>query len=182
MFTKSSKYLLAGLNLLAAACSTVSVTTDYDRATSFDQYRTYTLTPSPTPTLPLSPSGENALRDSLRQNLAAHGLSEVPKDADLHVVPHVSTKERVVVHHSGDWAYRGHPYAYGRYMTDPLLVQDISQYTEGSLILDFVDAKTQKLVFRGAGTAIVSDPKTNAERIREAVEKIVQEFPKAALH
>jgi hypothetical protein len=41
-----------------------------------------------------------------------------------------------------------------------------------------VDAKTKKLVFRGTGTGTVSDPQTNAERIREAVEKIVKDFPK----
>lgn len=72
------------------------------------------------------------------------------------------------------------PYGYGRYgmwAGAPRTYTDISQYTEGTLTLDFVDTKTQKLVFRGIGTGTVSDPETNAERIKEAVEKIVQNFP-----
>lgn len=183
MITKPSKYLLVALNLFMAGCSTVSVTTDYDHSTSFEQYRTYTLTP-PSEKIPLSPSAEAALRDSLRINLAAHNITEVAKDADLHVVSHVSTKEKVVVY-PGGLAYRGMPYAYGWYgygSMDPLAVPDVSQYTEGTLILDFVDAKTKKLVFRGTGTDTVSDPETNAESIREAVEKIVQKFPKTVSH
>lgn len=54
---------------------------------------------------------------------------------------------------------------------------DGSQYTEGTLILGFVDAKTQKLVFRGVGSATVDKPETNAERVKEVVEKIVQDYP-----
>ncbi|MGJ0485416.1 MAG: DUF4136 domain-containing protein [Methylomicrobium sp.] len=183
MFTKPSPSVLVALNLFLTACSTVSVTTDYDHSTSFEQYRTYALAPS-NEKIPLSPSAEAALRDSLRINLATHNITEVAKDADLHVVSHISTKEKVVVY-PGDLAYRGMPYAYGRYgywSMDPLTVPDVSQYTEGTLILDFVDTKTQKLVFRGAGTDIVSDPETNAESIREAVEKIVQKFPKTVSH
>lgn len=179
MFTQSFKCMLAALNLFLASCSTVSVTTDYDHAASFEQYRTYILAPA-SEKIALSPSSEQALLDSLRSNLAARNITEVSEGADLHVVRHVTTKERIV-----DWGHRGVPYNYGRYglwSRDPLTMPDVSQYTEGTLILDFVDAKTRKLVFRGIGTGTVSDPETNAERIREAVEKIVEKFPKAALH
>ncbi|MGR8941631.1 MAG: DUF4136 domain-containing protein [Gammaproteobacteria bacterium] len=184
MFTRRSSYLLVALNVFLTACSSVSVTTDYDRATSFDQYRTYTLAPSDE-NIPLSPSSEAALRDSLRVNLAAHNITEAPKDADLHVVRHISTKDKVVVYPGGGAYGGGMPYAYGRYgywSRYPANLPDVEQYTEGTLILDFVDAKTQKLVFRGIGTGTVSDPETNAERIREAVEKIVLKFPKTVLH
>lgn len=184
MIAKLSQYLLVVLNIFLAACSSVSVTTDYDRSASFGQYRTYTLAPSDEK-IPLAPSVEAALRDSLRANLAEHNITEAPKDADLHVVRHISTKEKVVVYPGGGAYGGGMPYAYGRYGywgRDPLDFPDVEQYTEGTLILDFVDAKTQKLVFRGAGTGIISDPETNAERIREAVEKIMQKFPKTVSH
>jgi hypothetical protein len=179
MFTKSSKCLVAVLLLFLAACSTVSVTTDYDPSTSFEQYRTYTFAPS-REKIPLSPSTDAAFRDSLRANLAARNIAEVAKDADLHVVRHISTKEKVVVYQSHDWPYRGLPYGYGYYglwASAPLTYTDVSQYTEGTLILDFVDAKTQKLVFRGIATGTVSDPQTNAKRVREAIKEIVEKFP-----
>ncbi|TAK59968.1 DUF4136 domain-containing protein [Methylobacter sp.] len=179
MFTSPRGYLLAVAVLFLTACSTVSVTTDFDHLASFSQYHTYALAPD-TAKLGLSPSSEAALREALRTNLARHGVSETSENADLHVVPHVSTKEKQVVYQSSDWDYDGMAYGYGRYgmwAGAPRTYTDISQYTEGTLILDFVDAKTQKLVFRGTGTGTVSDPQTNAERIREAVEKIVKDFP-----
>ncbi|MGR9087009.1 MAG: DUF4136 domain-containing protein [Gammaproteobacteria bacterium] len=184
MLTKPIRLRLAALTAFLAACSTVSVRTDYDSSISFDRYRTYTLAPS-SEKIALSPSSERALRDSLRVNLAGRNIKEVSEDADLHVVRHISTKDKLVVHPSGDRVYRGVPYYYGRYglwASAPLSYADVSQYTEGTLILDFIDAETRKLVFRGIGTGTVSDPQTNAERIREAVAKIVEKFPKAASH
>lgn len=168
-------YLLATSLLLLSACSSVSIKTDFDRATSFSQYHTYTLAPSTEP-IAMSPSTESALRETLRSSLARHGVTETDENADLHIVRHISTKDKVVVHQSS----AGVPYRYGRYgmwAGSPYYYTDVSQYTEGTLILDFVDAKTQKLVFRGIGTGTVSDPETNAARIKEAVEKIVQEYP-----
>ncbi|MBS3951615.1 MAG: DUF4136 domain-containing protein [Methylomicrobium sp.] len=179
MSTLLLRCLLAALGFSLSACSSVTVTTDYDHSTAFDQYQTYTLTPS-TDQIGLSPSGETALRDSLRNHLATHSVSEVNENADLHVVRHISTKEKVVVHQSTDMRYTSLPYRYGRYgmwAGAPPMYNDVSQYTVGTLILDFVDAKSQKLVFRGIASGTVSDPETNAERIREAVEKIVQNYP-----
>jgi hypothetical protein len=178
MFTSPRGYLLAAV-LFLTACSTVSVTTDFDHLAPFSQYRSYVLVPG-NEKIRLSPSSEAALRDALRANLARHGISETSENADLHVVRHVSTKEKLAIHQSSDWGYGSMPYGYGYYgmwAGAPRTYTDVSQYTEGTLILDFVDAKTQKLVFRGIGTGTVSDPETNADRIKEAVEEIVEEFP-----
>jgi hypothetical protein len=181
MFTSPRGYLLLAVTVLfLSACSTVSVTTDFDHLASFSQYHTYALAPD-TAKLGLSPSSEAALREALRNNLARRDITETSENADLHVVPHVSTKEKQVVHHSSDWGYSGMGYGYGRYgmwAGAPRTYTDISQYTEGTLILDFVDAKTHKLVFRGTGTGTVGDPQANAQQIREAVEKIMKDFPK----
>ncbi|MBU2571760.1 MAG: DUF4136 domain-containing protein [Gammaproteobacteria bacterium] len=128
----------------------------------------------------MAPSVEAALRDSLRTQLYARGIIEVSENADLHVVRHVSTKQKVTVHQSP-----GVPYRYGRYGAwagASYGYTDVSQYTEGTLILDFVDAKTQKLVFRGAITGTVGKPETNAERIREGVEKFIQNYPAIVAH
>jgi len=178
MILALKRYGFAAVALILTACSTVSVTTDYDRAAQFQQYKTYTLAPS-TDKIGLSPSSRTALEESLRSGLAAHGISEANDNADLHVVSHVSTQEQTVVYPGTG----GAPYFYGRYgmWGGGAYYADVSQYTEGTLILDFIDAKTQKLVFRGTGTDTVSDPETNAKRVREAVTKILEKFPKAPI-
>ncbi len=176
---------LIGMGLLAA-CSTVTVTTDYDRSVSFAKYRTYRVAP-PARGQTLGPVSEAALRASLRRELSMRGIAEVTTGkADLAIVRHVFLKEKVSVNQYTDWGYGyggGWPYGYGYYgmwAGAPRTFVNVSQYTEGTLVLDFVDTRTQRLVFRGIGKAVVGGPQSNARNIDEAVAKIVAAFPSSA--
>lgn len=181
---KSATAKVSGLVAVCAlaACSTVSVTTNYDRTVSFAKYRTYSLSPA-SKGQTLSPSSEAALRDALRAELAAKGIVEASSGrADVAVVRHVFTQEKLSVQQYTDWGYGfgGWPYGYGYYgmwAGAPQTYTDVSQYTEGTLVLDLVDNRTKKLVFRGVGTAVVGGPESNANKIREAVRKIVADVP-----
>jgi hypothetical protein len=53
-------------------------------------------------------------------------------------------------------------------------------YTEGTVIVDVVDATSHELLWRGRGVATVSrDPERYRQNLREIVEAIVQKFPLA---
>jgi hypothetical protein len=68
-----------------------------------------------------------------------------------------------------------HPgYRYGAWYIN----NDVSQYTEGTLVLDFLDKKKHLVVFRGIGQGAMSTAERNAAGIRDAVSKIVSQFPK----
>jgi hypothetical protein len=172
------------------ACSTVTVTTDYDRSASFGKYKTYTIAPAPRGQS-LSPASEAALREALQTELAARGITEsTTGKGDLAIVRHVFTEDKVSVQQYTDWGYshgvgyaRTWPYAYGTYGTwsgAPQAYTDVSNYTEGTLILDVVDTHTRKLVFRGTGTAVVGGPESNAGKIRDAVKKMAAALPSPA--
>ncbi len=174
MFTSQLKYIVIAVVFSLTACSSVSVTTDFDHSVAFSQYHSYTLISDQ---MTMSPSSNNALKETLRSQLAQQGIRETDEKADLHIVSRVSTQEKLQVHQSSDMGYG---YRYGRYRGwggVPNNYTDVSQYTEGTLILDFVDAKTQQLVFRGVGNATVDDPQTNAAHIKEIVQKIMTDFP-----
>lgn len=181
-----SKYILllaASFAALFSSCSPVSVTTDYDRTVSFQKYKTYALAPA-AKGLPLSPSSESALRDTLRTEMAKKGLVEKSSGKpDIAIARHAFTQDKLAVHEYTDWGYsvgNTWPYRYGNYGAwagAPRTYVDVSQYTQGTLILDFVDTKTNKLVFRGTGTALVGKPESNAKKITEAVTQIVADFP-----
>jgi hypothetical protein len=48
----------------------------------------------------------------------------------------------------------------------------------GTLIIDLVDASSNKLVWRGTGTDVVSTkPEKNAEKINKIVPKIFKNYP-----
>jgi hypothetical protein len=181
-----TRFTVFAAAVVLAACSTVTVTTDYDRSASFAKYKTYSLAPA-SQGQTLSPTGEAALRDSLRTELGTRGISPAGSGrADLAVVRHVFTQEKVSVHQYTDWGYGYHggwPYGYGHYgmwAGAPRTYVDVNNYTEGTMILDFVDTRTGKLVFRGTGKAVVGGVESNAEKIREAVRKIVADFPVGA--
>lgn len=169
--------------LIITGCSTVTVETDYDQSAAFDHYSTYRLAPPPNGPA-LSPSGEAALRESLLEGLGALGIREIQDGmADLDVVWHVFTRDRLSVQQYVDWGYTsGGPWPdrYGSYRMwggAPMTYTDVNNYIEGTLILDFVDTGSTKLVFRGVGTGVVGSPRANAKNIREAVRKIIRDFP-----
>jgi len=178
-----SKFILLLAAALFSSCSPVSVTTDYDRTVSFQKYKTYALAPARKGP-PLSPSSESALRDTLRAEMAKKGLVEKSSGKpDIAIARHAFTQDKLAVHEYTDWGYsvgNTWPYRYGNYGAwagAPRTYVDVSQYTQGTLILDFVDTKTNKLVFRGTGTALVGTTQSNAKKITEAVTQIVADFP-----
>ena len=87
-----------------------------------------------------------------------------------------------------DWGYgadyaRAWPYRYGTHgvwFGAPRTYTDVSNYTEGTMILDVVETRTNKLVFRGTGTAVIGGPESNAGKIRDAVKKMVAALASAA--
>ena len=178
--------ILAGLTvpvMVLCGCSTVSVTTDYDHTANFGNYRTYALEP-PANAPALSPTSDAALRSALNENLAARGIREVGPGnrPDLAVVPHVKLQQKYSVEQYTSWGYGPGvwPYYagyYGMWYGAPYSYSTINSYTEGTLVLDFVDTSNQKLVFRGVGKGTVGSAESNAEKIREAVQKIVAKLP-----
>jgi len=175
---------LAVTALILCGCSSVKVTTDYDHSVPFGSYHTYAFEP-PKDAPALSPTADSALRASLREKLAERGIREVSRDEkpDLAVVPHVKLQQKYSVEQYTTWGYGygAWPYYggyYGVWSGAPTTYNTITSYTEGTLILDFVDASRQKLVYRGIGSATVSgDTENNAKKIAEAVKKIVAKFP-----
>ena len=57
----------------------------------------------------------------------------------------------------------------------------VSEYTQGSVIVDVIDPKTMELIWRGQGVATVSDdPATYNKELDKSVSKILNSFPPAS--
>src|SRR5215470_12696923 len=164
--SKSFRYLIVSVLLSGlAACTSVTVKTDYDHSVAFGKYHTYTLDTTLTG---LGPTNNAVLQQALRSSLAARGLRETGANASLYIVAFVGTREKLnIVPGYGMTVSR-----IGAYHTWAMNA-DVQQYTEGTLIIDFVDVRTKKLVFRGVGQAAVGSQGANAKAIQDAVTKIV---------
>jgi hypothetical protein len=169
--------------LLAAAlsgCSTMQITTDYDVGMSFGGYKTWAWAAEPRPRSgdPYLDSDllDKRVRRAVERELPARGYQQIGSGADFLVDYHVALENRVQVraigspygYGPGDWELFGAGGIYAR------------TYDEGSLILDFVDAKSNELVWRGIARAEVymSDgPEERERKVNEAVRRILERFP-----
>jgi surface antigen len=177
-FISKLPYYLTSLAILGilAACDTmtpVTVNTSADPTATFGKYHTYALDSA---AIGLSATGSAALQSALRSSLAAKGLKESGNNSDLYIVPTVYTQQKLNVMPGG--GYTVFPSAYGSYrMGTVALNAGVQTYSEGTLVIDFVDRRTHTVVYRGSGQAAVGSAERNANAITEAVNKIVANYP-----
>ena len=171
--------IIVGLvsSLVLASCDRrIPVHTSYDKSTVFENYRTYALGPGPSE---LGQLGQHILTESLRERLNARGLKEVSRDqANLLVVCSLAMKTGEVSSPVGGQTY--FPSDFGRYSGTANVIQapQMREYTHGSLIIDFIDASSRELVFRGIGSAKVNSEKRNAIAINSVVKRVVKDIPR----
>jgi hypothetical protein len=178
----SRRIRLLCLVLLTVGCSSVSVSTDFDSEIDFTRLSSYNWMPAPE-----QPSAE--LQKELSQNtliegrvkravdaeLAAKGIRKATQDPDMLVAFLTGVQDKVDVQ---NWGYG---YGWGR-RRGPIGGSDVTavHYEEGTLILDFVDPKTKKLIWRGVGKGVLPrevSPEKSQENINKAVEKILAKYP-----
>ena len=162
---------------LTISCSPIyNVKYDYDTKTDFASLKAYDWHPIPAKA-DIDKLNIERIKNAVDSQMAAKGLKKAPDNPNFLIASHVGKKEKVRI---ADWGYGYGPY--GRYWGGyggPRGV-DVYKYEEGSLILDFVDAKSKKLIWRGsakAQTNTVKTPEKRQELIDEAVQKILEKFP-----
>jgi hypothetical protein len=151
--------VLAVSLLVLAGCSTIQVSEDFDRGAAFNTYKTFAWMPKPEkmPESARAAIDDNPLLGKRIQEiadeiLAGKGMTLAKENPDLLINYYVGFKNRVDI---TGWGYWYGP-RWGYYW--PYLgPYDDYTYTQGTLILDFVDAKTHELVWRGVGDKALYD-------------------------
>jgi hypothetical protein len=171
--------------VLAAAlvgCSSVKVRTEYDPAAPFKTYRTYAWLPTaPGPEQPAAmrnPEAYARVVAAVDREMAAKKLVRTSVDANPDFLVSVLgwTRSGVEVVNYG-YTYAG-AYAYGPYGAGAMVpVNEVREYTEGTLLLDFVDAKSRKLVWRGTATDTVTSPESVRASIDAAARELLAAYP-----
>jgi len=167
------------LLIIITRCSSISVTSDYDIYADFSSYKTFyiysgVLKDSRLESVPLV---KKRVLDAIETEMLKKGFSkEDSSNADMMIYAQATTAEKMNVNSYGyGYGYGWGPYPYGRNI-------DVSYYTQGSLILDFVDNKKDELIWRGIGSAVLDNKGTPEERqqfINDAVAKILDQYPPA---
>lgn len=171
--------------VVLAGCAGQHVSTDYSPAAGFSQYRTFAMVSRPD-----SASHQlidDRVRNAVEAQLGSKGLSETDrKTADLFVgygvVDH--THEQVYTTGTG-WGWGGWGWRRRWGVAWPTsLESSIETYTDGTVVVCLVDAKTRRVIWRGqADRAIglpVNNPAKATRSIDEAVGKIFAKYPPPA--
>ncbi len=183
---------LLGALLIAAigGCSTVTVQSDYDRSVSFSGFKTYGWMPYPLkktgdPRIDSNSTLALRIRNAVKSQLAAKGVTEKsPGIPDFLVGYHVTLKKKTTTKELNDVYTALDTSSFRtRLRYDPsgqMGTRQTYEYEEGTLILDIIDPKTQKLLWRGSAKGEVdfsASREAKQERVNEAVERILEQFP-----
>lgn len=167
------------------ACSGVPVSTDYDPDWHLSLPASFAWMPRPHRQTadPLVDNDlvANRVHRAVSEQLEAKGLNEAAsqQQADLLVTYHIGEEERLDINSfRSNYGYYPcwHCFGYPGFDSDIW----VTQYTEGKLVIDLVDAKSKQLVWRGVAKRRLPSFNTPAERdayIRETVTAIFKNFP-----
>lgn len=115
-----------------------------------------------------------ALRNDLVQAFEDRGYVETETAPDFEVAYYASAREKLDVT-SWDYGYAWRPRWWRGWGPT-----DVTEYTEGSVIIDVIDPTTKELLWRGRGVAAVSDnERTYESDLEKTVTAVLNKFPMA---
>ena len=167
--------LLAAVSLGVTSCSPFQVKSDYSATANFANYKTYLLR---TDDLKLNDLDKDRVLNELSKQLQSKALTS-GQNPDLIVNVKASHKkvQDITTSMGGGmgWGW-GRPWGWGGGFG--MGNTWTNNYNSGTIAIDIVDAKTQKLVWQGIGSGIsVDSPKRKQKQIPEIVTEIMANYP-----
>jgi hypothetical protein len=196
MEMKVFRLTIAGALLLTivTAALGMSVKSDYQKNFDFSQLRTFAFKTDRAANDPLSTNTLEAerIQNALVSQLEANGFTQSSDNQDFIVAFYSRTREKTQVQSTGGfgpgprfgfgrgfgWGY-GIPYrARWRWGYGP----DIwtTNYTQGCVMADIIDARTSELVWRGKVTDTVNGIGQSEKQANQAAKDLVKQFMKDA--
>lgn len=179
MKTWAAVVALCGI-LVLGGCSNVQITTDHDPETNFGEMKTYQwLTNSKSAISANQQTSmfqnqliEKRFMSAVVENLKTKGVVQDTTNPDFYVMYYAGTQDKINVTNYG--------YGYGRYGWGGYGGTDVHQYTEGTIILDFINAKSKDLVWRSTASGALSSKPTleeAQEKLNVIVGKMLADYP-----
>jgi hypothetical protein len=161
--------IVAGsLMMSLAACSSMDVKTGKDPQADFSRFRTFAWTEQPIEARQVRPSSilDQTVKASVERELPRRGLTPAAGAPPDLLIGYVAGAQTAMSYfsrygHSGD------------------VFQEPYTYRLGSLTLEFIDPKTNRVVWQGTAADVIGDAGATQDQVAEAVRKILSEYPTA---
>lgn len=160
--------MVLGLMIGSAAAQTVQ--SDYDRSFQFSNLKTFSFAVQKrgaTDPLAADSLNDGRIKTGLESQLIANGFRMGTEKPDFVIAYYVTTKNKLSVQ---DYGY-GPPRWFGNRNIQ------VNQDTEGTLMVDFIDARTNQVVWRGRASGTL-EMKGVDRKISKSTEKLVKQFVK----
>jgi len=168
-------FLAFFLSALFVGCSSIQVSHDYDPEFKLDALHAYTI-------INKTKEGDDTLTHdriihAIHHALAIKGYHKESKDkADFYILFHldVASKTRI----DTDYQFVGmYPYGMGGGMMQTTRVDN---YDEGKIVIDLINPKDNKIIWRSIATdrlETLDTPNERTEYINEVITKALQDIP-----
>ena len=174
---KNLRLTLLGFIVLLSSCSTIKVTTDYDTKANFSKYKTFAFYKTGIDKAEISDLDKRRILRAIENELIAQGFTK-SENPDMLVSIFTKSREKVDVNQTNlgyGWGWGWNPWIWGGMNNNV----NVSQYTEGTLFIDFIDKDKKELFWQGVGTGALrtEDRVKKEERINQFVKEIISRFP-----
>jgi hypothetical protein len=172
------KSLLLATVVVFSSCSSVNVATDYDAKVDFNQYKTFAFYKTGIDKAEISDLDKKRILKAIEVELSVLGMMK-SENPDMLVSIFTKSREKVDVNQNNNFGY-GFGWGWNPWMWNGMNQNvNVSQYTEGTLFIDFIDKEKKELVWQGIGTGAlkIQNREKKEARIKEFVKEIVSKFP-----
>jgi hypothetical protein len=177
---KYFKSLILVLTLLLSSCSAIKVTSDYDTQVDFSKFNTFAFYKPGIDKADISDLDKKRVLRAIEAELQLQGFIKSENPAML-VSFFTKSRERVNVNQNRNnmgfgWGMGWNPWMMGGMNNNNV---NVSQFTEGTLFIDFIDKEKKELVWQGIGTGAlkIENREKKEERIKLFVKEIISRFP-----
>jgi hypothetical protein len=186
------KLLLPLVFIFLYACSPLTVTSDWDKATNFDSFTSYSLYPWDKHNDSIvNPFQKERLIAAMKDQMNMRGYQYQEEGGELVVSLYITLKNQTGYNSYTDhygmygpgWGY-GVPWgfyggAYGGFGGVSTTTVTPYNYTEGTFVVDVFNAKDKKLAWQAIGSGVVGDnPQKTSDNIPKGMAKMFASFPK----
>lgn len=175
---KYSKLIIVVFALVLSSCSAIKVTTDYDTQADFSKLKTFAFYKPGIDKADISDLDKKRVLRAIERELLAQGFTKSENPTML-VSFFTKSRERVNVNQNYNAGF-GWGLGWTPWMMNGMNNNvNVSQFTEGTLFIDFIDKEKKELVWQGIGTGALKmdNREKKEERINLFVKEIISRFP-----
>ena len=172
------KYIILFLSAIVLfSCNSVKVTSDYDSKVNFKSYKTFAFYKPEIDRAKISDLDKKRILRAIEVALLEKGFTK-SNTPDMLVGIFAKSREKVNINQNQN--NQGFGWRWNPWMMNGLNSNiQVSQFSEGTLFIDFIDTTKKELIWQGVGSgALKTQNREKKEiRIKEFVAEIMTQFP-----